>query len=352
MTLLSGPALAIASAVLFGISTPCAKLLLGGGVSPLVLAGLLYLGSGLGLGLMSWFRRAGSTPVEAPLRRQDMPRVALSTAFGGIIAPSLLMLGLLTTSGSSASLLLNLESVATMAIAWLAFRENVDTRLLIGAAAILCGGLVLSWHGGPAGFGGGSLAIIGACVAWGIDNNLTRKLSAADPVQISLIKGVCAGVVNLCLGLAAGGVLPDPARIGAASLIGFLGYGVSLALFVLALRHLGAARTGTYFATAPFVGAALAIPLLGEPVSTQLVIAGGLMAIGLYLHLSESHDHSHVHAPLRHEHRHRHDLHHDHPHDPEPEPGALHSHWHEHQPTTHSHPHYPDLHHRHPHAHG
>ena len=347
-----GPAFAIASALLFGASTPLAKLLLGGGVNPLVLAGLLYLGSGIGLGVLQRITRDDNRPVEAPLRRRDLPWLAAIIACGGVVGPALLMLGLTTTSGSSASLLLNLESLATMVIAWVVFHENVDTRLLVGAAAILAGGLTLSWHAGPTGLGVGSLAIIGACLAWGIDNNLTRKLSATDPVQIALIKGMCAGVTNLSLGLASGAALPGLAQASAAAAVGFLGYGVSLVLFVLALRNLGAARTGAYFATAPFVGAVLAILLLGEHVTAQLVIAGLLMAIGLYLHLSEAHEHGHRHVPLRHEHQHRHDLHHDHAHDPKAPPGEPHSHWHEHEPIAHSHPHYPDLHHRHPHAHG
>ena len=346
-----GPVFAIASALLFGASTPCAKRLLGEGIDPFVLAGLLYLGSGVGLGVLQRIRRDDNSHVEAPLRGRDLPWLAAIIVCGGVIGPALLMLGLTTTPGSAASLLLNLESLATMAIAWIVFRENVDRRLLVGAVAILAGGLTLSWHAGPAGVGIGAVAIIGACVAWGIDNNLTRKLSAADPVQIALIKGLCAGVATLGLGLAHGGALPGPAQISAAAMVGFFGYGVSLVFFVLALRHLGAARTGAYFATAPFVGAILAIGLLGEHVTGQLVLAGLLMAIGLYLHLTESHEHGHRHAPLRHEHRHRHDLHHDHPHDPGILAGEPHSHWHEHEPIAHSHPHFPDLHHRHPHPH-
>ncbi|MBV9018358.1 MAG: DMT family transporter [Alphaproteobacteria bacterium] len=345
-----GVPLALLSAALFGISTPFAKMLLGDGLSPWLLAGLLYLGSGLGLGLLQLWRKAsGAALVEAPLRRGDLPWLALVVLCGGIIGPLLLMLGLAMTAASTASLLLNLESLATMALAWVMFSEHVDRRLLLGAAAILLGAVVLSWQGGPAGFGWGAVAIAGACVAWGFDNNLTRRLSAADPVQIALIKGLAAGAVNLLLALAAGAQLPSAAAIGGAALIGFVGYGVSLVLFVLGLRHLGAARTGAYFATAPFIGAVVAIALLREPVTFQLVVAGLLMAVGLYLHLAEAHEHEHVHEAFEHEHRHTHDEHHRHEHMPGDPAGEPHTHAHRHALLVHKHPHYPDLHHRHGH---
>ena len=347
-----GVPLALLSAVLFGISTPFAKLLLGDGLSPWLLAGLLYLGSGLGLGILQLMRKAsGAALAEAPLRRGDLPWLALVVLCGGIIGPLLLMLGLAMTAASTASLLLNLESLATMALAWVMFGEHVDRRLLLGAAAVLLGAVVLSWQGGPEGFGWGAAAIAGACLAWGLDNNLTRRLSAADPVQIAFIKGLAAGAVNLVLALAAGARLPSAAAIGGAALIGFVGYGVSLVLFVLGLRHLGAARTGAYFATAPFIGAVVALALLREPVTIQLVVAGLLMAVGLYLHLAEAHEHQHVHEAFEHEHRHTHDEHHRHEHMPGDPAGEPHTHPHRHAPLVHKHPHYPDLHHRHGHRH-
>jgi drug/metabolite transporter (DMT)-like permease len=258
---------------------------------------------------------------------------------------------LVSVSGSSAALLLNLEGLATMAIAWLVFRENVDGKLLLGAAAILAGALLLSWQGGPQGFGLGGLAIAGACLAWGIDNNLTRKLSAADPVQIAAIKGVAAGGVNIALALLAGANLPPVGSMGGAAVVGLIGYGASLVLFMLALRGLGAARTSAYFSTAPFIGAVLAIALFGEPVTAGLIIAGALMAVGLYFHLAERHEHVHVHEAVEHEHRHRHDAHHQHGHEPgEAADDEPHTHRHRHLPIVHAHPHYPDLHHRHGHA--
>ncbi len=346
-----GAPMALISAALFGASTPLAKLLLGDGVDPWLLAGLLYLGSGLGLGLVHIARGlVGMPAAEAPLRRADVPWLALVVLSGGMIGPLLLMLGLARTPASSAALLLNVEGLATMAIAWIVFRENVDRRLLVGAFAILAGALLLSWQGGPAGVGLGALAIVGACMAWGVDNNLTRKLSSADPVQIAAIKGVVAGAVNLGLALAHGASLPSGVAIAAAAVVGFFGYGVSLVLFVLALRHLGTARTGAYFSTAPFLGAALALLLFREPITVRLVGAALLMAIGLYLHLSERHEHEHRHDALDHEHRHVHDEHHQHSHAPDDPAGEPHTHRHHHAPMRHKHPHYPDLHHRHDHG--
>ena len=346
-----GVPLALLSAALFGASTPFAKLLLGGGMSPFLLAGLLYLGAGIGLGAVQLAWRRGEAAAEASLRLDDLPVLALVVLCGGVAGPVLLMLGLAVTEASAASLLLNLEGLATMALAWLMFRENVDRRLLAGAAMILAGAGVLSWQGGTGSthVGWGTAAIAGACLAWGLDNNLTRRLSAADPVQIALAKGLAAGGVNLMLAAGLGAALPPVAAIGGAAVIGFFGYGVSLVLFVLALRHLGAARTGAYFSTAPFLGAALAVVLIGEPVTLQLCTAGLLMALGVGLHLAERHEHEHVHEAGEHAHRHTHDAHHTHAHGPGDPQGEPHAHWHRHERLVHKHPHYPDLHHRHAH---
>ncbi len=346
----AGIPLALLSAVLFGASTPFAKLLLGS-VDPWMMAGLLYLGAGIGLAAVQLSRAALRLPAaEAPLRRADLPWLGLVVLAGGVAGPLLLMLGLARTDAASASLLLNLEGLATMGIAWLFFRENVDRRLLLGAFAILAGAALLSWQGGASPDRGAAL-IAAACLCWGIDNNLTRRLSSADPVRVAMFKGLVAGSVNLLLALAGGAALPPAGTLLAAGIVGFLGYGVSLALFVLGLRHLGTARTGAYFSLAPFVGATLAVPLLGEQPSATLLLAGGLMALGLWLHLSERHEHEHAHEAMEHEHRHRHDAHHQHAHGPDAPPGEPHSHRHRHAPMTHRHPHYPDLHHRHGHAH-
>ena len=344
-----GVPIALFSALLFGASTPFAKPLLGV-APPQVLAGLLYLGAGSGLLAVRLARAgAGAAVTEAPLRRADLPWLAAVIAAGGVLGPLLLMLGLSRTSAASASLLLNLEGLATMAIAWIVFGENVDRRLLVGAFAILAGAALLSWQGGGLALDRGALLIAGACLAWGIDNNLTRKLSAADPVQIAMLKGLAAGAVNLALAVVSGDALPGSSTVAAAAGVGFLGYGVSLALFVKALRHLGAARTSAYFSLAPFIGAVLAVGMLGEPWSARLLTAGGLMALGLYLHLTERHEHEHRHQAVEHEHRHVHDAHHQHEHAPDVAADEPHSHRHAHGPLVHRHPHYPDLHHRHAH---
>lgn len=346
-----GVPLALASAALFGASTPLAKLLLGV-VDPWLLAGLLYLGSGAGLALLHVGRRAlGLAPPEASLTRADLPWLAAVVVTGGAVGPVLLMIGLTTTPASSAALLLNLEGLATLAIAWLAFHENADRRILIGAAAILGGAVLLSWQHGPGGFGWGALAIAGACLAWGIDNNLTRRLSAADPVQIAMIKGLGAGTVNLGLALWQGASIPSALPLAGAALLGFFGYGVSLVMFVLGLRHLGAARTGAYFSMAPFVGAVLGLVLFGEKLTVELLGAAALMGIGLYLHLAERHEHDHAHEELTHDHGHTHDVHHQHAHEDAVAATEPHAHPHLHAPLIHGHPHYPDLHHRHAHPH-
>jgi drug/metabolite transporter (DMT)-like permease len=349
----NGPFLALGSAFLFGASTPIAKLLLGI-ADPLLLAGLLYLGSGAGLALLKIGGRfLGLGRSEAPLRACDLLWLALVVLFGGILGPASLMWGLTVTPASTGSLLLNTEGLATMAIAWLVFRENVDRRIFFGAMAILAGAVLLSWPGAGGGteLSWGSMLIVLACISWGIDNNLTRKLSAADPLQIAMIKGLAAGAVNFTMALGHGAPLPGSTTLVAAAAVGFFGYGISLVLFVLGLRHLGAARTGAYFSTAPFIGAALALPLYGETPTLTLVGAALLMGIGVYLHLAEAHDHEHLHEPLEHEHGHVHDIHHLHDHAPADPGGEPHSHWHRHPRIRHKHPHYPDLHHRHQHEH-
>lgn len=195
----------------------------------------------------------------------------------------------------------------------------------------------------------GAFAITGACLAWAADNNLTRNASAADPVQIAMLKGLCTGAVNTSIALAFGAQLPPIGTLAAIGLIGLFGYGVSLVLFVLASRHLGTARTGAYFAPAPFVGALISLLFLREPLTAGLVIAGLLMAAGVWLHLTERHEHEHQHEPMEHEHLHTHDEHHQHGHAPSDQFGEAHSHPHRHEPLAHSHPHDPDIHHRHGH---
>ena len=346
-----GVRVALLAAVLFGVSTPLAKALLGD-LAPQVLAGLLYLGSGMGLGPF-WLarRRRGGAAVEAWIVQRDLPWLAGAIAFGGVLAPVLLMAGLSRTPASTASLLLNLEAVFTAFRAWVAFRENVDRRILLGMAAIVAGGVLLSWPGKVAVSNIlGPLLIGAACLGWAIDNNLTQRVSAGDPVQIAGAKGLIAGIVNLALGLVLGGTVVVGPRIAAALAVGLVGYGVSLALYVLAMRDLGTARTGAYFGLAPFVGAAVSLLLFREAVTGRLLAAAAAMALGLWLHLSERHEHEHVHKPMRHTHRHLHDEHHQHEHGPGDPPDEPHTHEHPHAHLVHRHPHYPDIHHRHSHT--
>ncbi|MFC3940094.1 EamA family transporter [Pseudomonas gingeri NCPPB 3146 = LMG 5327] len=339
---------ALAAAALFGASTPLAKWL-GVGMSPVLLAGLLYLGSGLGLAVVRVVRDRGWQ--KSGLTRGEWPWLISAIAFGGVLGPVALMFGLGHTSGATASLMLNLESVLTAVLAWVVFRENADRRIVIGMIAIVSGSLVLSWPQQAATVQDwtGPLAVAFACLCWAIDNNLTRKVSASDALFIAGLKGLAAGGVNCALALVIGAQLPALPVLAPTLLLGFLGYGVSLVLFVLALRGLGSARTGAYFSTAPFLGALIAIVLLGESVSLLFWIAALLMAVGVWIHLMENHVHEHQHDPLQHSHRHVHDEHHQHTHDFAWEAGEPHSHAHEHAPIRHSHAHFPDIHHRHSH---
>ncbi|MBS0374334.1 MAG: DMT family transporter [Proteobacteria bacterium] len=352
MSAFRSPAIAYAlvSAALFGASTPMAKLLLRHG-DPWLIAGLLYVGSGLGLVAFTILRRRLSeAQAEASLRSQDVPWLIAVIACGGIVGPVLLMFGLAVTDAATGALLLNLEGIATLVLAWVAFREPVDRRLLVGAAAIVLGALLLSWGGGAIALRSGAILIAAACLAWGIDNNLTRKLSGADPVQIALAKSLVAGLVNLALALSLRRAsVPSASELVGCLLLGAIGYGASLVLFIQALRHLGTARTGAYFSTAPFIGAAIAIPLSSAPVGWPLIVAGLLMGIGVYLHATEVHGHEHTHEPLRHSHRHSHDDHHRHEHADGDPAGEPHTHEHVHGFLRHHHAHFPDIHHRHDH---
>lgn len=340
-------AYALASAALFGASTPLAKLLVGE-AAPLVLAGLLYLGSGAGL--LAWMVLRRPIARAAALSKRDIPWLAGAIVVGGVAGPALLMYGLTRSDGATASLLLNLEGVLTAAIAWIVFKENVDRRVFLGVMAIIAGAVILSWSEIPrAGGTAGPLLIAAACLAWAIDNNLTRRVSGGDAVTIAGLKGLVAGSVNLALGLAQGATLPSGALAASAAVVGLLGYGISLVLFVVALRHLGTARTGAYFSVAPFFGAALALVLLNESPSTAFWIAGALMAAGVWLHLTERHEHQHFHERTAHAHEHVHDEHHRHDHALGWNGREPHSHEHQHARLRHSHPHYPDLHHRHEH---
>ena len=290
MTKLRGPLFALLAAFLFGLSPPLAKVLVGQ-THPQLLAGLLYLGSGLGLTLILLGRRF------LPTKSKTRPRLAarewgwLTAAifFGGVLAPVLLMTGLVRTEAASASLLLNLEGVFTALIAWFVFHEGANRRVATGFFLIFLGGIAISWtprmglHLSPS-----ALLIIGACLCWGIDNNFTRKVSQADAFKTAALKGLVAGVVNVLLALARGAGLPPVGSVVLALGLGFVSYGLSLVFFIVGLRHVGAARTGAYFSTAPFVGALIAGVFLHEQLALNVWIAGALMLVGVWLHLTES----------------------------------------------------------------
>jgi drug/metabolite transporter (DMT)-like permease len=339
---------ALVAAALFGASTPFAKLLLGQ-IPATLLAGLLYLGSGIGLGLC-WLLRDRKKSAGNPLVKADLPWLAGAIAFGGIAGPLLLLAGLQLTPASSASLLLNLEGVLTAVIAWRIFHENFDRRILAGMLLIVIAGVLLAAEQGIA-FGGieGALLIAAACACWAIDNNFTRNIAAGDALQIAAIKGLVAAGVNLAIAAMLGAAWPPLPAFFTAAVLGFIGYGLSLVLFVLALRQIGTARTGAYFSAAPFVGAAISLFMLHETPSPLFWLASMLMGGGIVLHLRENHGHNHEHMPLQHAHPHRHDAHHQHLHAPDWDGSEPHSHPHQHQPLRHSHAHFPDIHHRHTH---
>lgn len=346
---------ALAAALLFGASTPLAKLLVGE-MPPLLLAGLLYLGSGVGLSLLLIVRslRTDGSAANAAflcIPRIEVPWLLGAILFGGVIGPALLMLGLTRTSAASASLLLNVEGVLTAVLAWIVFKENADLRIVLGIIAIVTGGALLSWEPGAGAFSPGALLVVAACLCWAIDNNLTRRVSTNDAMLVACAKGLFAGLFNTGLAMLLGASLPAGSALVASLLVGFFGYGVSLTLFVIALRTLGTARTGAYYSVAPLFGVVLSLALWPQMPGVLFWSAALLMVLGVWLHLSENHEHEHTHDALVHSHRHRHDEHHRHPHDFAWDGGEPHTHLHRHEALTHKHPHYPDVHHRHRHRH-
>ncbi len=341
----------IISASLFGISPPLAKLLVNN-ISPVVLAGLLYLGAFAGLSLYSLVRRKRTidlTKKAASLERKDLPWLAGAVLTGGIIAPISMMIGLTFISGFSASLLLNLEGVATTMIAVLFFKENAGKRLWLALVCMTLAGIFLTWDSSQGRFSiTGPLLIIFAMVCWGIDNNLTHSISDKDPVQIAKIKGFAAGIISLLLGLFLGMKIPLDLAVAFALLLGSFSYGISLVFFIKALEGLGSSRTGIFFSFAPFIGAIASLIILREWIGWVMFPATGLMIIGVWLIVTERHSHLHIHRTKTHIHLHDHsDMHHKHEcsgtfHEP-------HTHEHIHIELAHVHVHWPDTHHRHEH---
>ncbi|QDQ39221.1 EamA family transporter [Legionella geestiana] len=339
---------ALSAALFFGGSTPFAKQLLGS-MSPVLLAGLLYAGSGIGLILIRLMKDYGWH--HSGLIKNDWFWLIGAISFGGILGPLLFMLGLQQMSAATTSLLLNLEAVLTALLAWFIFKESTAPRIVVGMVLIVAGGILLSWPQSGTSEQNifGSIFIAGACLCWAMDNNFTRKVSTADPFFIAGCKGLVSGVTNITIALCLQFQFPHWLTTIHALIIGFIGYGASLVLFVFALRGLGTARTGAYFSTAPFVGAAIAILIFHEPTSVFFWFAIVLMGIGVGLHLTEHHEHEHLHEPVVHHHSHTHDEHHRHHHDFEWDGKEPHSHSHRHETMKHSHPHFPDIHHRHHH---
>jgi drug/metabolite transporter (DMT)-like permease len=341
-----GAAYGIAAAVLFGMSAPISKLLLPGS-GFLMLASLLYLGAGAGLSAFTLVRREHR---EASLRRADLLPIVGIVVTGGIIGPILMLYGLRNVSGVAGSLLLNLEAPFTMLLAILVFRESMSRGEVIASAFITGGAIVLSYEPGQLRAELlGALAIAGACLAWGVDNNLTQKVSLRDPIAIVRVKTLGAGVCTMVIALAAGERLPSSGIAVAGLVLGLFSYGVSIVLDAYALRILGAAREAAFFATAPFVGALLSIPLLHDSITVSRASGFALMMAGVVALLRARHAHVHTHEAMTHDHRHVHDEHHQHAHSPDDPPTEPHAHAHRHEPIMHEHPHVSDVHHRHSH---
>jgi drug/metabolite transporter (DMT)-like permease len=345
--------LAILAALLFGVSAPLAKLLLGE-IKPVMLAAFLYFGSGFGLLAIKGFQRftRSQTDHEARITRADIKWLAGATLAGGVTAPIVLMFCLRNTPAVTASLLLNFEGVATTIIAALIFKEGVSHRAWGAITTITLASILLSVNiNSEWGFSFAAFGIILACFLWGIDNNLTRNISAKDPITIVTIKGLVAGTISLTLAILVGNRLPDWKILLGAMLLGSVSYGLSITLFIRAMRGLGAARTSALFGTAPLAGLLFSILLFKEPIGFLFLLSIPLMVVGTMFLIYEKHDHYHIHEATIHDHSHNHtDGHHNHQHNDYVNSSISHSHLHEHQQLEHKHNHMPDINHRHPHS--
>jgi len=343
---------ALLSAALYGISVPLSKVLLEG-VTSNWLSALVYLGAGIACAIAIGVRIAtGTQTEEASLAKSDVPTVVLMLA---VNTASIICLthGIRLTVAANASLLVNFEIVATAAFAWLLFRENIGRRLGVAIALICASSILLTWEGaGSLTFTPGSLLIVAACALWGLENCCTKSLSAKDPLQVTCVKGFGTAVVAGVIALATDGLpAASPGFLAGSLAVGSVSYGASIALYIAAQRTLGAARTGNYYAVAPFVGVALSWIAYGISPDPVFFAALVLMVTGTWLTLSEHHEHEHVHQQVTHEHVHDHlDGHHTHDH-PGFDPSLKHSHVHTHEPMKNSHEHTPDLHHAHGHNH-
>ena len=343
----SGPCAAILSAALFGLSPVLCKGLIGG-MSPALLAGLLYLGSGIGLSLLIAIQRPGLLRELALLSPLHRRKLCLAVLAGGVIAPLCLTYGIKYGSAAEVTLLLNLETVATTLLAWLIFKEHVSRQVWIGKILIIvAAALVLLRPDGELTFSRSGVLVLLACLFWGIDNNLTRDVEELPATVLAAVKGFGAGIFTIVLALLFTPGSATPGQIGGALLIGALSYGASLVLFVGALRRIGSARTSTFFAVGPFIGTLAAVLILGEELPPASLVAATLMLAGVACLYGEQHGHLHSHLATAHGHRHEHDEHHQHQHAADSE--EIFDHAHEHEPLTHLHAHWPDIHHRHTH---
>jgi drug/metabolite transporter (DMT)-like permease len=339
-----GGALALLAAALFGLSTPLVQHF-GHGVGAFTTAALLYAGAA---GVALVMRHPPER--EASLRRADLSRIAAMAGFGAVVGPVALAWGLQRTSGSSASLMLTLEALFTAVLAWRLYGETMDKRVVVAMLSLLAGGVVLVMEQGFAGGAQllGLLAVLVATAAWGIDNTLSRSLAERDPGQVVFVKAGLGAAATIGLAVLWSEAMPGVVAASALLAVGATGYGLSLHLYLLAQRAIGAGRTGSVFAFAPFIGALGAWAFGGHSDSWMLVAGGSLMLVGVALHLFESHGHVHQHEGLGHEHAHSHDDGH-HLHTHQVQPSGLHSHWHQHEPLHHTHGHVPDAHHLHTH---
>ena len=340
------------AAVLFGVSAPLASRLTDD-MGAFTLAGLLYVGAALAV-----IPALGRTPPSREAVRASLPNLSGAVVLGGMVGPVLLALGLARVPAATSSLLLNLELVFTTLVAGLLFHEHIGRHVVTGTLLVLSGGVVLGWSGSPE-FRWGALLIAGACLCWAFDNSVTAGLDRLAPAQITFVKGVIAGSTNLAIGLATSAT-PDVEPLLWALVVGAVGYGASITLWVAGARDLGAARGQLVFATAPFIGAVVAWVVLSDPVSGREAVAFVVGVVGVSLVLRSAHEHRHRHVPMAHEHEHEHDEHHRHDHEPTHRSvdmhgrvvggeGVRHTHVHRHDPAVHAHPHVPDLHHRHDH---
>lgn len=346
---ISSITMAILAAILFGVSAPLSKALLGS-VQPTVLASLLYFGCGLGVLVFKFTKTLFiKEKKESGISKKDIPWLAGVILTGGVAAPIILMFSLKATPAATASLLLNFEAIATALIAALFFKESLGRRVWIAIAVMTAAAVILTWSStGKWGISIGTAGIVAACLLWGADNNLTRMISLKDPLTITIVKGIGAGAVSLMISLWTSAAFPGVELMILALILGAFSYGISIVLFILSMRQLGAARTSAFFGSAPFIGAIISIVIFGESPAPQFYISLPVMIIGAILIIKEKHQHIHIHENIQHDHKHSHDdLHHNHVH----EDGFLgvHSHAHLHERIEHDHPHMPDTHHRHNH---